>query len=66
MRAEFNGIKIEGTPEEMAKMLDSIQNVWIDLAKIPSMFGVDMPERLKRWLEYAKNGLYVIDTTECE
>lgn len=61
MKAEFNGIKIEGTPKEMAEMLDSIKNVWIDIAKIPSMFGVDDPERLKRWLEYAKNGFYIIE-----
>lgn len=65
MRAEFNGIKIEGTPEEMAKMLDSIQNVWIDIAKIPDMFGPDDPEKLKKWLEYAKNGLYIINSTQC-
>lgn len=61
MKAEFNGIKIEGTPKEMAEMLDSIKSVWIDIAKIPSMFRVDDSERLKRWLEYAKNGLYIIE-----
>lgn len=66
MRAEFNGIKIKGTPEEMAKMLDSIQNVWIDIAKIPDIFGPDNPERLKKWIKYAQNGLYIINSTQCE
>lgn len=66
MKAEFNGIKIEGTPEEMAKMLDSIQNVWIDIAKIPDMFGPSHPDKFKHWLEYAKNGLYIINSTQCE
>lgn len=66
MIAEYNGIKVSGTPKEMAEMLDNIKNVWIDIAKIPNMFGVDDPERLKKWLEYANNGLYIIDSTQCE
>lgn len=64
MRAEFNGIKIEGTPEEMAKMLDSIKNVWIDIAKIPDMFGPSDPDKFDRWLKYARNGLYIINSTQ--
>ena len=64
MEAEFNGIKIKGTPKEMAEMLDSIKNIWIDIAKIPDMFGPSDPDKFKRWLEYASNGVYVIDSTQ--
>lgn len=64
MKAEYNGIKIEGTPQEIAEMLDSIKSIWIDIAKIPDMFGPSDPDKLSRWLKYAQHGLYIIDSTQ--
>lgn len=37
---------------------------WIDLAFVPQVLGVDLPERLQKWLAYKKQGLGIIDSSQ--
>lgn len=37
---------------------------WIDIAHIPSVLGVELPERLAKWNAYKKNGMALIDSSE--
>lgn len=37
---------------------------WIDLAHLPSVLGVALPERLEKWLAYKKNGLALFDSSQ--
>ena len=37
---------------------------WIDLAYVPQVLGVDLPERLQKWLAYKKQGLGLIDSSQ--
>lgn len=37
---------------------------WIDLAHVPSVLGVELPERLQKWLAYKKNGLALFDSSQ--
>ena len=37
---------------------------WIDLAHIPTVLGVDMPERVMKWLAYKKNGIALYDSSQ--
>lgn len=37
---------------------------WVDLAYVPQVLGVDLPERLQKWLAYKKQGLGIIDSTQ--
>lgn len=64
MKAEFNGIKIEGTPKEMAELIQSMP-IWVDIADIPNYFGMTIEEQIKNWKEFANNyGIYL--TEKCE
>jgi hypothetical protein len=35
---------------------------WIDETLIPAHLGVNFPERLKKWIQYKKQGIGVINT----
>ena len=37
---------------------------WIDIASIPSVLGVELPERLTKWLAYKKNGVAIYDSSQ--
>lgn len=37
---------------------------WIDLAHVPAVLGVELPERLQKWLAYKKNGLALFDSSQ--
>ena len=37
---------------------------WIDLAHVPQVLGVELPERLEKWLAYKKNGLALFDSSQ--
>lgn len=37
---------------------------WVDLAYVPQVLGVDLPERLQKWLAYKKQGLGLIDSSQ--
>lgn len=37
---------------------------WIDLAHVPSVLGVELPERLEKWLAYKKNGMALYDSSQ--
>lgn len=37
---------------------------WLDLAYVPQVLGVDLPERLQKWLAYKKQGLGLIDSSQ--
>jgi hypothetical protein len=37
---------------------------WIDLAHVPSVLGVELPERIEKWLAYKKNGLALFDSSQ--
>lgn len=37
---------------------------WVDLAYVPQVLGVDLPERLQKWLAYKKQGLGIIDSSQ--
>ena len=37
---------------------------WIDLAHVPSVLGVELPERLEKWLAYKKNGMALFDSSQ--
>lgn len=37
---------------------------WIDLAHIPAVLGVSMPERIMKWLAYKKNGVALYDSSQ--
>ena len=37
---------------------------WVDLAFVPQVLGVELPERLQRWLAYKKQGLGLIDSSQ--
>lgn len=37
---------------------------WIDIAHIPVVLGVDMPERIMKWLAYKKNGVALYDSSQ--
>ncbi len=30
---------------------------WVDAAHLPSFLGVEMPERVEKWIAYKKNGI---------
>lgn len=34
---------------------------WIDLVKIPKCLGSTLPERLERWIAYARKGVYLYE-----
>ena len=37
---------------------------WVDLAFVPQVLGVDLPERLQKWLAYKKQGMALIDSSQ--
>lgn len=37
---------------------------WVDLAYVPQVLGVELPERLQKWLAYKKAGLGLIDSSQ--
>ena len=37
---------------------------WVDLAYVPQVLGVDLPERLQKWLAYKKQGMGLIDSSQ--
>lgn len=37
---------------------------WIDLAFVPQALGVDLPEKLQKWLAYKKQGIGIIDSSQ--
>lgn len=37
---------------------------WIDLPNVPQALGVDLSERLQKWLAYKKQGLGIIDSSQ--
>lgn len=37
---------------------------WIDIAHLPSVLGVELPERLEKWLAYKKNGMALFDSSQ--
>lgn len=37
---------------------------WVDLAYVPQVLGVELPERLQKWLAYKKQGLGIIDSSQ--
>lgn len=37
---------------------------WIDLAHVPAVLGVELPERLEKWLAYKKNGMALFDSSQ--
>lgn len=37
---------------------------WVDLAYVPKVLGVELPERLQKWLAYKKQGLGIIDSSQ--
>lgn len=37
---------------------------WIDIAYVPQVLGVDLPERLQKWLQYKKQGAGLIDSSQ--
>ena len=37
---------------------------WIDLAHVPTVLGVELPERIEKWLAYKKNGLALFDSSQ--
>ena len=37
---------------------------WLDLASIPEFLGVEMPERIQKWIAYKKNGLALYDSSQ--
>ena len=46
MKAKFNDIEIEGTPKEMAELIQNIP-VWVDITDIPNYFGMTIEEQIK-------------------
>ena len=37
---------------------------WIDIAHLPASLGVELPERLEKWLAYKKNGMALYDSSQ--
>lgn len=37
---------------------------WLDLASIPDFLGVDMPQKIQKWIAYKKNGLALYDSSQ--
>lgn len=37
---------------------------WVDLAYVPQALGVNLPERLQKWLAYKKQGMGLIDSSQ--
>ena len=37
---------------------------WIDIAHLPVVLGVSMPERIMKWLAYKKNGVALYDSSQ--
>lgn len=37
---------------------------WIDIAHLPSILGVKLPERLEKWIAYKKNGIALFDSSQ--
>ena len=37
---------------------------WVDLAFVPQVLGVDLPERIQKWLAYKKQGIGMIDSSQ--
>ena len=37
---------------------------WVDLAYVPQILGVELPERLQKWLAYKKQGIGLIDSSQ--
>ncbi len=37
---------------------------WIDIAHLPSVLGVKLPERLEKWIAYKKNGIALFDSSQ--
>lgn len=37
---------------------------WIDIAHLPAVLGVELPERLEKWLAYKKNGMALFDSSQ--
>lgn len=37
---------------------------WLDLANVPEALGVEMPERIQKWLAWKKNGVAILDSSQ--
>ena len=37
---------------------------WIDLAHVPHVLGVELPERIEKWFAYKKNGIALFDSSQ--
>ena len=37
---------------------------WLDVASLPTVLGVDFPDRVKKWIAYKKNGLALYDSSQ--
>lgn len=37
---------------------------WVDIASMPSALGVELPDRLQKWLAYKKQGLALYDSSQ--
>ena len=37
---------------------------WIDVASLPEFLGVDMPEKIQKWIAYKKNGIGLYDSSQ--
>lgn len=37
---------------------------WVDAASLPSFLGVEMPERIQKWIAYKKNGVAWYDSSQ--
>ena len=64
MKARINDVEIEGTPREMAELIQNIP-VWVDIADIPNYFGTSTEEQVKNWKRFVQEyGIYL--TEKCE
>lgn len=37
---------------------------WLDLSMLPTALGVELPERIQKWIAYKKGGVAIIDTSQ--
>lgn len=37
---------------------------WLDLSMLPTALGVDLPERIQKWIAYKKGGVALVDTSQ--
>lgn len=40
------------------------EKVWVDVSKIPMFLGANINERLEKWMEFAKLGILLFDSTQ--